>query len=104
MLTEVDREEISRGVAESLQYKEIAAQIGRDPSIVSREIVRHGGLRNYRATIGAAEAARSRSRPKPRTVDRYPGLSGLVTRLLRNGWSPASVAGILARHRPLGTL
>jgi IS30 family transposase len=102
MLTEVDREEISRGVAESLQYKEIAARIGRDPSIVSREVARHGGLRNYRATLAAAEAARSRSRPKHRMVDRHPGLSALVTRLLRNGWSPASIAGRLARHRPLG--
>jgi IS30 family transposase len=102
MLTEVDREEISRGVAELLQYKEIAARIGRDPSIVSREVARHGGLRNYRATLAAAEAVRSRSRPKRRTVDRHPGLSALVTRLLRNGWSPASIAGRLARHRPLG--
>jgi transposase, IS30 family len=49
MLTLVDREEISRGLAESLEYREIAALIGRDPSVVSRELARHGGRDGYRA-------------------------------------------------------
>jgi IS30 family transposase len=102
MLTVVDREEISRGVAESLPYKEIAARIGRNPSIVSREIARHGGPQTYRATLAGQDATRSRSRPKRRMVDRHPDLSALVTRLLRQGWSPASIAGSVARHRPLG--
>ena len=31
-----DREEISRGLAESLEYKNIASRVGRDPSIVPR--------------------------------------------------------------------
>jgi IS30 family transposase len=43
MLTLADREEISRGLAGSLEYKDIALRIGRDPSIVSREVARHGG-------------------------------------------------------------
>lgn len=102
MLTVEDREEISRGVAESLQYKEIAARIGRDPSVVSRELARHGGAESYRVTLAGAEAARSRSRPKRLAVERHPGLSTLVRRLLRSGWSPASIAGSLARTRPLG--
>jgi IS30 family transposase len=102
MLTVEDREEISRGVAESLQYKDIAARIGRDASVVSRELARHGGPENYRATLAAAEATRSRSRPKRLAVERHPGLSALVTRLLRKGWSPASIAGSLARTRLLG--
>ncbi|MDP9375171.1 MAG: helix-turn-helix domain-containing protein, partial [Chloroflexota bacterium] len=43
MLTMVDREEISRGLAEGLELREIAARIGRNPSVVSREVRRHGG-------------------------------------------------------------
>jgi DNA-binding CsgD family transcriptional regulator len=35
MLMLSDREEISRGLAEGLQYKEIALQMGRDSSVVS---------------------------------------------------------------------
>ena len=43
MLTLADREEISRGLAEGLEYKQIGVLIGRNPSVVSREVARHGG-------------------------------------------------------------
>jgi IS30 family transposase len=35
-LTMEDREDISRGLAEGLENKDIAASIGRDESVVSR--------------------------------------------------------------------
>ena len=38
MLTLIDREEISRGLAEDLLFAEIAVRIGRDPSVVSRDV------------------------------------------------------------------
>jgi IS30 family transposase len=97
MLTLADREEISRGLAESLAYKEIAVRIGRDRSVVSREVARHGGREGYRAAVAEQAAARSRSRPKVMAVDRSPALRAVVTRLLCVGWSPASIAGWLAR-------
>ena len=56
MLTAADREEISRGIAEQLDGKEIAARIGRCPSVVCREIARHGGRCGYRA-VRAGRAA-----------------------------------------------
>lgn len=100
MLTLADREEISRGLAESLEYKEIAVRIGRDPSIVSREVARHGGRDQYRATLADHSAARGRSRPKPLAVDTRPGVRPVVVQLLKRGWSPASIAGRLRReHR-----
>jgi IS30 family transposase len=43
MLMLSDREEISRGLAEGLQFKEIGLRLGRDPSVISREVGRHGG-------------------------------------------------------------
>nr|MDQ2710145.1 helix-turn-helix domain-containing protein [Actinomycetota bacterium] len=49
-LSEGDREEISRGIAEGAQGRVIAGRIGRDPSVVSREVARHGGREGYRAT------------------------------------------------------
>ena len=49
MLMLVDREEISRGLAESLEYKEIGLRLGRDSSVISREVARHGGRERYRA-------------------------------------------------------
>src|SRR5207342_38562 len=47
MLSAVDREEISRGIAEGVEGAVIAARIGRDPSVISREIARHGGRERY---------------------------------------------------------
>ena len=42
MLTLIDWEEISRGLAENLLFAEITLRIGRDPSVVSRDMARHG--------------------------------------------------------------
>ena len=97
MLTLADREEISRGLAESLEYKEIAVRVGRDPSVVSREVSRHGGRGGYRAVVAERAAVMERSRPKTMAVDRRRGCGVGVLALLRSGWSPASIAGRLAR-------
>ncbi|HWE91850.1 MAG TPA: IS30 family transposase [Pseudonocardiaceae bacterium] len=99
LLTLADREEISRGLAESLEYKDIAVRIGRDASIVSREVARHGGRGGYRATTAERAAVTGRTRPKPLAVDDRPGVRQVVTGLLRKGWSPASIAGRLRRER-----
>lgn len=48
-LTLAEREEISRGVASQLSLRSIAAQLGRSPSTISREIKRNDGDDNYRA-------------------------------------------------------
>ncbi len=97
MLALADREEISRGLAESLEYKEIAVRVGRDVSVVSREVARHGGRDGYRAVVAEQAAMRARSRPKALAVDRDPVVRARVLGLLRIGWSPASIAGWLAR-------
>lgn len=92
MVTVADREEISRG-AEGLEYREIACRIGCDPSVVSREVARHGGRESYRCHRAEQAAVAARSRPKRLKVDRVPRLSAYVRHWLRRGWSPASVAG-----------
>ncbi|KAB1921306.1 IS30 family transposase, partial [Micromonospora sp. ALFpr18c] len=97
MLTLTDREEISRGLAEGLEYKEIARLIDRNPSVVSRDVARHGGRARYRAVAADEGAAVGRRRPKAYAVDRSPRLRAVVTALLTGGWSPASIAGRLPR-------
>ncbi len=42
-LTLAEREEISRGLACGLSLRAIAAQLGRSPSTISRELQRNGG-------------------------------------------------------------
>ncbi|WP_226353099.1 IS30 family transposase [Pseudonocardia sp. ICBG601] len=100
LLTLADREEISRGLAAGRRLCDIAAVVGRDRSVISREVARHGGRAGYRAGP-AEEAARvGRSRPKMFAVDRSPRLREVVTGLLQIGWSPASIAGRLPRLYP----
>src|SRR4051795_8497605 len=100
MLTLADREEISRGLAEGLEYKQIARLIGRNPSVVSRDVARHGGRAGYRAVAADQTAAAGRSRPKAYAVDRWPRLRAVVTEMLRTGWVPASIAGRLPHDSP----
>ncbi|SDS72243.1 Transposase and inactivated derivatives, IS30 family [Actinoplanes derwentensis] len=97
MLTLVDREEISRGLAEGLEFKEIARLISRNPSVVSRDVARHGGRAEYRAVTADQSALTGRLRPKAYAVDRSSRLRTVVTQLLKGGWSPASIAGRLPR-------
>ncbi|MEU5941932.1 helix-turn-helix domain-containing protein [Micromonospora sp. NPDC047548] len=78
MLTLADREEISRGLAEGLEYKQIGVLIGRDPSVVSREVARHGGRAGYRAATADTAAGVARRRPKTWAVERVPGLREVV--------------------------
>src|SRR6266536_2985210 len=87
MLGAGDREEISRGIAEGHPGVVIAARIGRDPSVVSREIARHGGRGRYRAVAAGRAAAASRGRPKVRKLDASPVLRERVLGRLRAGCS-----------------
>ena len=49
-LTLAEREEISRAVVTGYSIRSIAAQLGRAPSTISREIKRNGGQECYRAS------------------------------------------------------
>ncbi len=63
-LTLEEREEISRGLAAGLSFREIARRLGRDPSTVSREVDNNGGRANYRAAEADKAAVKRRRRPK----------------------------------------
>lgn len=100
MLMLVDREEISRGLAEGLEFKEIGLRLGRNTSVISREVARHGGREQYRAAAADEAAGMARQRPKLFAVERSARLRAVVCRQLRRGWSPASVAGRLPIDYP----
>lgn len=78
-LTPEDRRFIASGLARGLGYAEIARQLGRPTSTVSREVTRNGGPGRYRADLAqAATAVRSRRRQtrpkrteKPSGADEY---------------------------------
>ena len=98
MLMLTDREEISRGLAESLEYKEIGRRLGRDSSVISREVARHGGRARYRAAAAHEAACAGRERPKLFAVERSPRLRAVVCQQLRAGLVPGVDRGPVA-HR-----
>jgi IS30 family transposase len=102
MLTLADREEISRCLAADMQQKDIATAIGRDPSVVSREITRHGGCRAYRAHRADTGARKSRMRPKHRKIDADPQLRERVLCDFRKARSPQQISGRLCYERSRG--
>ncbi len=99
-LTLAEREVISRGLAKQLSVRAIAAELGRCPSTVSREIQRNGGYASYRASL-AEEAAWQRSlRPKACKLAGQPRLVRVITKKLQRHWSPQQIAGWLKRRHP----
>ncbi len=63
-LTLAEREEISRAVVAGHSMRSIAAQLGRAPSTISREIKRNGGQEGYRASQADQSAWDRGRRPK----------------------------------------
>ena len=99
-LTLAEREVISRGLASQLSMRTIAAQLGRSPSTVSREIHRNGGYASYRASL-AEEAAWQRAlRPKVCKLADKPRLARIIAVKLQRLWSPEQIAGWLKRRFP----
>ena len=99
-LTLLEREEISRGLARYHSLRSIAAQLGRSPSTISREINRNGGYDDYRATPADQAAWDRTRRPKPCKLACHPQLRRMVARKLRRTWSPDQIAGWLKREYP----
>jgi len=99
-LTLPEREEISRGIAQELSFREIAEKLGRSPSTVSREVNRNGGYEHYRAAEADWDAWKRAKRPKRCKLACNPSLRYKVARKLMLDWSPRQIAGWLKVEHP----
>jgi IS30 family transposase len=99
-LTLAEREEISRAVVAGHSMRWIAAQLGRAPCTVSREIKRNGGQECYRASQADQSAWDRGRRAKTGKLAQNRALARLVAAKLRLQWSPEQVAGWLKRTFP----
>ena len=63
-LTVCEREEISRGLAAGVSFRQLGVQLGRAPSTVSREVGRHGGRQAYRAAVAETTTWHRARRPQ----------------------------------------
>lgn len=79
-LTNQDRRRIAAGLSGGLGYAEIARELGRPTSTISREVARNGGPHDYRAGQAHQAAWRRARRPKrswqPEPADRDPEAAG----------------------------
>jgi len=99
-LSLAEREEISRGIAQGISIRQIATQLNRSASTVSRELNRHGGLLKYRATSADDKACKDALRPKACKLALHRPLCDLVTEKLQRKWSPQQISGWLSSHCP----
>ena len=100
VLTGVEREEISRGIASGQSLRLIARVLNRSPSTLSREVRRNGGRTRYRAAEADKQAwKRARRRKRCRLVCRS-RLRQLVEGKLREAWAPQQITGWLKRTYP----
>ncbi len=87
-LTLAQREEISHGISAGWFQCEIARQLGRSPSTISRDISRNGGMQRYRANIAEALAC----------TERF--TASYSFHKLAQDWSPEQISGWLRRTYP----
>ncbi|MBA3502791.1 MAG: IS30 family transposase [Deltaproteobacteria bacterium] len=94
-LSEHEREEVSRGLCTGVSIRAIAAQLGRPPSTISREVTRNGGRAAYRAVKAEARASEQAARPKQCKLATHRRLRRAVAAKLQRYWSPEQIAGWL---------
>lgn len=99
-LTLADREEISRGLAAGLSYREIGRRLNRPASTISREIGRNGGADSYRANRADELAWDRARRPKHCVLATNAALRQLVAQRLVQRWSPEQIAAWLKLEFP----
>ena len=99
-LTLAEREDISRGIASGFSIRDIAKSLQRAVSTVSREVARHGGRPQYRATEADHQAWESALRPKVCLLANHTELQELVASRLILDWSPEQISGWLKIQYP----
>ena len=95
-----ERVEIMRGLDHGHSQAEIARRLGRDRSVICREIKRNRNPDgDYHARMAHARAARQAKRPKGFKLDDR-ALCAAIESWMDDGWSPKLIAEVLARDHP----
>jgi IS30 family transposase len=95
-----EREEISRALVRDEGVRSLARRLARAPSTISREIQRHGGRTQYRATDADRTAWASGRRPKRCRLATTRRLRRVVEQKLGLDWAPEQIAAWLVSTYP----
>jgi transposase, IS30 family len=88
---------IQLGRRQKMSYSQIGEAIGRDRSVVWREVNRNCGPDGiYYASAADQRAHQARRRPKPFKLAQNPGLCRRIEAWMDDGWSPGLIAHALA--------
>jgi IS30 family transposase len=100
-LGRVERGMIQMGRRCGLSYAEIGKAIGRDKSVVWREVKRNTSADGvYYASVAHTRAHQARRRPKPLKLVEDEALCRLIGVWMDEGWSPKLISEMLAFHFP----
>ncbi|WP_072807537.1 IS30 family transposase [Rhodococcoides yunnanense] len=100
-LTLEDRVEIEVGIRIGLSYRKIGSGIGRDHSVVSRDIARNSNVDgSYRAVSAQRRADASARRPKTSKLRVHQELRAEVISRLGKKWSPQQISKTLKQDFP----
>jgi IS30 family transposase len=99
-LSLIERETLSRGLAQGRPLRRLAEEMGRSPSTISREVKRNGGRERYRAEQADKRAWVSASRPKVCVLVSRRRLQRIVAAKLKSNWSPEQIAQWLKLEYP----
>lgn len=100
-LTLYEREKIEFYLRHKQKIRHIAHILGRDHSVVSREIKRNKSpWFPYSAQIAQAAADRRSTHTNKTKIKKYPLLKEYIIARLQEGWSPEQISGRLQAHPP----
>ncbi|WP_425865189.1 IS30 family transposase [Arthrobacter sp. TWP1-1] len=96
-----ERGMIQMGLRNGLSYARIGALIGRDKSVVWREVKRNISADGvYYASVAHTKAHQSRRRPKVLKLLENEALCRLIEVWMDDGWSPKLISEMLVFHFP----
>lgn len=92
---------IAAGLSAGWSYGRIGEAIGRDKSVVSREVARNRGPDgSYWGPVAHRAAHERRRRPKDYRLAQNPGLCKRIEDWMDQGWSPKLIARVLREESP----
>jgi IS30 family transposase len=100
-LTSEDRSAIAVGLMCGCSYAQIGRLIGRDKSVVWREVARNRGPDgSYWGPVAHRAAHERRRRPKDFKLLQSAGLCRRIEAWMDDGWSPGLIAAMLRQQHP----
>ena len=102
-ITFFERQKIETYLRMKWKKTKIAKKLGRDYSIIKREIKRNAGeVMQYCAVDAQHYAERRKKNTNKRKLEKYANekLKEYVDNLIKDGWSPEEIAGRLRKHPP----